>query len=171
MDKGLIPFASILGFGILLVLLSGFIKELQDLTMIIVAVMFLVAGIVSTLISGMKVNKIICRTMILSAALIGAAGALRVSSVESLSTSITNDVGWTGIIVAWLAKLNPIGIVIVTALISVLQCGCIIASVSASSVDSHFADLLQGIILFIILAADFFIRFKIVIRKNNKEAS
>lgn len=121
--------------------------------------------------SGMKVDKIICRTMFLSAALIGAAGAMRVSSVESLSTSITNDVGWTGIIVAWLAKLNPIGIVIVTALISVLQCGCIIASVSASSVDSHFADLLQGIILFIILAADFFIRFKIVIRKNNKEAS
>lgn len=118
--------------------------------------------------SGMKVNKIICRTMILSAALIGAAGALRVSSVESLSTSITNDVGWTGIIVAWLAKLNPIGIVIVTALITVLQCGCVTASVSANNVDSHFADLLQGIILFIILAADFFIRFKIVIRKSNK---
>lgn len=118
--------------------------------------------------SGMKVNKIICRTMFLSAALIGAAGALRVSSVESLSTSITNDVGWTGIIVAWLAKLNPIGIVIVTALITVLQCGCVTASVSANNVDSHFADLLQGIILFIILAADFFIRFKIVIRKSNK---
>lgn len=118
--------------------------------------------------SGMKVNKIICRTMVLSAALIGAAGALRVSSVESLSTSITNDVGWTGIIVAWLAKLNPIGIVIVTALITILQCGCVTASVSANNVDSHFADLLQGIILFIILAADFFIRFKIVIRKSNK---
>lgn len=121
--------------------------------------------------SGMKVNKIICRTMFLSAALIGAAGALRVSSVESLSTSITNDVGWTGIIVAWLAKLNPVGIVVVSALITVLQCGCVIASVSASAVDSHFADLLQGTILFIILAADFFIRFKVVIRKSNKKKS
>lgn len=121
--------------------------------------------------SGMKVNKIICRTMFLSAALIGAAGAIRVSSVHSLSTSITNDVGWTGIIVAWLAKLNPIGIVIVTVLITVLQCGCITASVSASNIDSHFADLLQGIILFVVLAADFFIRFKIVVRKSNKKAS
>ena len=54
------------------------------------------------------------------------------------------------------------------ALITVLQCGCVTASVSANNVDSHFADLLQGIILFIILAADFFIRFKIVIRKSNK---
>jgi len=56
-------------------------------------------------------------------------------------------------------------------LISILQCGCITASVSANNVVSHFADLLQGVILFIILAADFFIRFKIVIRKSSKKAS
>ena len=54
MDRGVVCFASILGAGILLVLLSGFIPALQDLTMIIVAVMFLVAGIVSTLVSGMS---------------------------------------------------------------------------------------------------------------------
>lgn len=121
--------------------------------------------------SGMRVNKIICRTMFISAALIGAAGALRVSSVHSLSETITNDVGWTGIIVAWLAKLNPIGVVIVSALITILQCGCVTASVSTNNVDSHFADLLQGIILFIILAADFFIRFKIVFRHSSGKAS
>ena len=110
--------------------------------------------------AGMKVNKIICRTMFLSAFLIGAAGALHVSSVESLSDSITNDVGWTGIIVAWLAKLNPIGVVIVSALITVLQFGCTTASVGVRNIDSHFADLMQGIILFVVLAADFFIRRK-----------
>ena len=120
--------------------------------------------------AGMKVNKIICRTMFFSAFLIGAAGALHVSSVESLSDSITNDVGWTGIIVAWLAKLNPIGVVIVSALITVLQFGCTTASVSVRNIDSHFADLMQGIILFVVLAADFFIRFRIVIRfKGRKE--
>ena len=54
MDNALICFGSILGTGILLVLLSGVITALQDFTMIIVAVMFLVAGIVSTLVSGMK---------------------------------------------------------------------------------------------------------------------
>lgn len=54
MDRGTVAFVSILGTGILLVLLSGFIPALQDLTMIIVAVMFLVAGIVSTLVSGMS---------------------------------------------------------------------------------------------------------------------
>ena len=54
MDKGLLLFALILGTGLVLVLSSSFIPALRDFTMIIVAVMFLVAGIVSTLTSGMS---------------------------------------------------------------------------------------------------------------------
>ena len=54
MDKGLISFASIVGFGMLLVLSSGFITVLQDYTMVIVAVMFLIAGITAVLVSGMS---------------------------------------------------------------------------------------------------------------------
>ncbi len=57
-DKALICFVSILGVGILTVLSSGFITALQDYTMIIVAVMFLIAGIVSTLVSGMKAKDL-----------------------------------------------------------------------------------------------------------------
>lgn len=52
-DKALIYFVTILSIGILTVLSSGFITALQDYTMIIVAVMFLLAGIISTLVSGM----------------------------------------------------------------------------------------------------------------------
>lgn len=54
MDTGLKLFAIILGIGILLVLSSGFLPFLRDLTMIIVAVMFLAAGIAATLASGMR---------------------------------------------------------------------------------------------------------------------
>lgn len=61
MDKGLVCFVSILGAGILTVLCSGFISALQDYTMIIVAVMFLFAGVVSTLVSGMK-GKVLAKT-------------------------------------------------------------------------------------------------------------
>lgn len=53
MDKGMVSFGCILGAGILAILCSPFIPALQDLTMVIVAVMFLAAGIVSTLLSGM----------------------------------------------------------------------------------------------------------------------
>ena len=58
MDKGLRVFAVILGIGILIVLSSGFIKALQDYTMIIVALMFLSAGIASVLISGTGLREL-----------------------------------------------------------------------------------------------------------------
>ena len=53
LDRGLFWFVLIVGLGIVLVLCSGFLTFLQDYTMIIVAVMFLIAGLVSTLSSGM----------------------------------------------------------------------------------------------------------------------
>lgn len=53
MDRGIAWFGGIVGCGILLVLCSAFLTFLQDYTMIIVAVMFLVGGIVATLVSGM----------------------------------------------------------------------------------------------------------------------
>lgn len=54
MDRGLLCFGGILGTGILLVLSSTLITALQDYTMIIVAVMFLVAGMLAVLVSGVK---------------------------------------------------------------------------------------------------------------------
>ena len=57
MNRALVFFASILGVGMGCVLLSGFIPALQDLTMIIVALTFLIAGIVSTLLTGTKAKK------------------------------------------------------------------------------------------------------------------
>ncbi|MBE5954830.1 MAG: YfcC family protein [Lachnospiraceae bacterium] len=54
MDRGVLLFGTILGTGILLVLSSVFVTVLQDLTMIIVAVMFLAAGIAAVLAAGMK---------------------------------------------------------------------------------------------------------------------
>ena len=58
MDHGLIAFGTILGTGIICVLSSVIITVLQDYTMIIVAVMFLVAGIVSVLVAGMNTKKL-----------------------------------------------------------------------------------------------------------------
>ena len=58
MDRGLKVFAALLGTGILIVISSGFITALQDYTMIIVALMFLAAGISSLLISGMSAKDL-----------------------------------------------------------------------------------------------------------------
>ena len=112
--------------------------------------------------AGMKVNAIVLRTVFLSAALIGLAAAFKVGTAGVLSTAITDDVGWTGIIVAWLSQQNTVVIFVVSALICVLHYGSTIAAATFSQVDSSFANMLQGVILFLVLAADFYTRFRIV---------
>lgn len=120
--------------------------------------------------AGMKVKKIILRTVFLSAALVGLASAFKVGTAGVLSTAITDDVGWTGIIVAWLSQLNTAMIFVVSALICVLQQGSTVAAATFSQVDSSFANMLQGAILFLVLAADFYIRFRIVrVKKGGKD--
>lgn len=119
--------------------------------------------------AGMKVGRIVVRTMFISAALIGLAGACKVSTADVLSPSITADVGWTGIIVAWLARLNTWAVLVVSLLISILQYGSQFAASHFPQVDAHFADILQGIILFFVLAADFLIRFRIVPRAKSSQ--
>lgn len=59
MDRSLRLFGSILGLGILLVLSSSIITVLQDYTMIIVAAMFLIAGVTSVLASGMSFKNLV----------------------------------------------------------------------------------------------------------------
>jgi len=116
--------------------------------------------------AGMKVNAIVLRTVFLSAALIGLAAAFKVGTAGILSTSITGDVGWTGIIVAWLSQLNTAVIFVVSALICVLHYGSTVAAATFSQVDSSFANMLQGAILFLVLAADFCTRFRVVMDKK-----
>ena len=119
--------------------------------------------------AGMKVNFIVLRTVFLSACLIGLAAAFKVGTPGVLSTAITNDVGWTGIIVAWLAQLNTAIIFVISALICVLHHGSTVAAATFSQVDSSFANMLQGAILFLVLAADFYTRFRIVsVKKGGK---
>ena len=123
----------------------------------------------TALYAGMKVNTIVLRTVFLSACLIGLAAAFKVGTAGILSTAITDDVGWTGIIVAWLSQLNTVAIFLVSALITVLHYGSTVAAATFSQVDSSFANMLQGAILFLVLAADFYIRFRIVpVKKGGK---
>ena len=119
--------------------------------------------------AGMKVKRIVLRTVFLSASLIGLAAAFKVGTAGILSTAITDDVGWTGIIVAWLSQLNTAVIFVVSALICMLHYGSTVAAATFSQVDSSFANMLQGVILFLVLAADFYTRFRIVtVKKGGK---
>ena len=119
----------------------------------------------------MNVSRIILRTVFLSAFIVGLAGAFKItSSAHTLSDSITGDVGWTGIVVAWLGQLSPLGILLVAFLLAVLQFGISTASSTHSNLDANFADLLQGVILFAVLAVHFLINYKIVVNTDKFKA-
>ena len=108
--------------------------------------------------AGMSVGKIVLRTMFISSAMIGLAAALTVSASGTISDTVTNNVGWTGIIVAWLSKLSVPAVFVTSILISILQYGCQAAATQYPAIDSNYADLLQGLILFSVLVADFAVR-------------
>lgn len=120
--------------------------------------------------AGMNVQKIILRTMFLSGAVAGIAGMVQVTgSDRTLTTGVAGGVGFTAIIVAWLAQLNPVSSLIIAFLFSVLEKGSSVVQ-SQFGLSTDCADVLQGIILFFVLGCEFFIRYKFVRDKKQSTA-
>lgn len=112
--------------------------------------------------AGMPVRKIILRTMALSGAVCGIAGMTQAAGSDmTLAASVAGGVGFTAIIVAWLASLNPFGILLTATLFSILSKGCSVMQ-STYGLSSYSAAVLQGIILFFVLGGEFFIRYQFV---------
>ena len=118
--------------------------------------------------SGMPVNKIILRTMFLSAGICGLAGMVQVAGVDKqLTETVAGGRGFTAISVAWLARLSPFGILVVAFMFSVLEKGCSKIE-TVYRIPASMSDILTGIILFFVLGAEFFIQYKIAFRKEEK---
>lgn len=114
--------------------------------------------------AGMNVKKVVLRTMFLSGAICGIGGMVQATGSDvTLTTAVAGGVGFTAIIVAWLAQLNPPSIFIVTILFSILEKGSGMID-TAFGLSSDCSDVLQGIILFFILGCELFIRYKFVFR-------
>lgn len=119
---------------------------------------------------GIDVKKVIIRTMVLSGAVCGLAGFLLVSGTNhTISKSLAGGNGFTAIMVSWLAKFNPILMIVTSFLIVFLQRG-------AGEIATNFrlnesvADILTGVIIFFIIGCEFFINYEIKsTRSKNKE--
>lgn len=116
--------------------------------------------------AGMNVKKIILRTMFISGGICGVTGMVSATGSDmTLATAVAGGVGFTAIIVAWLARLNPFSILLVSFLFSVLEKGStVIQSEFGLSTDS--SEVLQGIILFFVLGCEFFVRYRFIPRKK-----
>ena len=119
---------------------------------------------------GINVNKVVVRTMAISGALCGLAGFLLVSGTHHLVKSdIVGGNGFTAIIVAWLAHLNPLMMILTSFFVSFLDIGT--AKIASSCNLNDFAsDVVVGVALFIILASEFFINYRIIFTKSGKKA-
>lgn len=116
--------------------------------------------------AGMNVNKIVIRTMFLSGAVCGISGVIQVSGVAfTLAESVAGGVGFTAIIVAWLSRLNPFVCIVISMLLAILEKGSSVMQ-STMGLSTEVANVLEGIILFVILAVDFFGDYKIAVRKE-----
>ena len=120
--------------------------------------------------AGIKVERVIVRTMVLSGAICGLIGLLLTAGTDhTLTTTIVGGRGFTAVMVSWMAKFNPIMMIFTSLLIVVLSRGASEIS-SVFSLNHSFADILTGIILFFIIGSEFFISYKVSLRKSKKEA-
>ena len=118
---------------------------------------------------GINVKKVILRTMILSGGICGLAGFLLVGSTNhTVTTTIAGGRGFTAIMVSWLAKFNPIFMILTSALLVILEKGAgEIATIYG--LNKSFSDILTGVILFFIIGSEFFINYSVRFRKAHKE--
>ena len=115
---------------------------------------------------GIKVEKVIIRTMVLSGAICGLAGLLLVGSTNhTLTTTIVDGRGFTAVMVSWLAKFNPIGMIFTSFLLVFLGRGA--GEIATKfGLNRSFGDILTGIILFCIIGSEFFINYEIKLTRG-----
>lgn len=118
---------------------------------------------------GVNVKKVILRTMALSGAICGIAGLLLVGGTNhTISTTTAGGRGFTAIMVSWLAKFNPIYMILTAFIIAFLEVGAGEIS-TVFGFNESFSDIITGIILFFIIGSEFFINYEVRFRKSSKE--
>ncbi len=116
--------------------------------------------------SGMPYSFLVVLVMALSGALAGWAGFLEVSAtVHRLQPSIMAGYGFTAIVVAWLARLNPAGIALTSFLLAGLRAGVENLQLDLQ-IPAAFGSILEGLILLTVLAGGFFLSYRIVVKRR-----
>ena len=115
---------------------------------------------------GIKVEKVIIRTMLLSGALCGLVGLLLVGGINhTVTTTIAGGQGFTAVLVSWMSKFNPLTMVFSSFLIIFMDRGA--SEISTNFGLNHsYSDILTGIILFFIIGCEFFITYRLQFRKK-----
>ncbi|MFV2051005.1 ABC transporter permease, partial [Metabacillus sp. YM-086] len=110
--------------------------------------------------AGIKINKHILLVMMISGGMAGLAGMIEVSGVAGrLMYGISPGYGYTAIIVAWLARLNPWAMIVSSIFIGGLIVGGY--SVQTIGLPSSMSLMLQGAILFCLIGGEMLSKFRV----------
>jgi general nucleoside transport system permease protein len=111
--------------------------------------------------AGINVRRIMLSAMLVSGGMAGAAGMVQVAGIiHLLNGQLSNNYGYTAIIIAWLARLHPVAVLVVSVLFGALVNGGY--AVSQEGIPQALGAVLQGMILFFVLGVgDVFTRYRL----------
>ena len=119
--------------------------------------------------AGMDITRNVLLVMCISGGVAGLAGFSQVAGVgHRLQNGIAVGDGFTAIIVAWLAKLNPWAILLVSILLAGLSTGGDQLQITMG-LPAAVSGVLQGSILFFVLGADVFINYRLRIIRSQPQ--
>jgi simple sugar transport system permease protein len=120
---------------------------------------------------GIDVKKVIIRTMLISGAVCGIAGLLLVSGTDhTISRDTAAGRGFTAIMVSWLAKFDPVAMILTSFLIVFFEKGATEIS-TAFGLNDSFSEIITGIIIFFIIGCEFFIRYTVRFRRREGKSA
>lgn len=116
--------------------------------------------------AGIPYDRLVVLVMVISGALAGWAGFLEASAtINRLQPSIMAGYGYTAIVVAWLARLNPLSIAFASFLLAGLRVGVENLQLDLQ-VPAAFGGILEGLILLTVLGGGLFTSYRIAVRRN-----
>ncbi len=116
---------------------------------------------------GINVKKVIIRTLCLSGALCGLVGLLITAGIDyTINAESAKNMGFTAIMVAWLAKFNPFTMVLTSGLITFISTGMSQVQSSLKITNDSVTSIITGLIYFFIIASEFFTSYKVVLTNH-----
>ncbi len=119
------------------------------------------ANQLAALFAGIPINRVILSTALLSGGLAGMGGVSEVAGLKGyLSLDLSPGFGYTGIIVAMLAQLHPIGVLFSAIFIAAIYVGADSMSRSAN-LPSYLADVIVSASLLCMLVSILFTQYRL----------
>lgn len=177
------------GSGVLAPIDKGNIPEIGNRYLLVILVFFLLAGAMHVYLRyskqgyelsvvgesnntaryiGINVRRVIVRTMAISGALAGLVGVFLGGAINhTISTTSTNNMGFTAIMTSWLAAFNPLVMMASCFFIIFISKGMVQVRKDFKFTNDAIANIVIGVVYFAVIAVTFFISYRVVFREGS----